>query len=53
MMKETLNDLILSLKGEISMNSEIESIMLSLYNGLLPIQWRQLAPETQKNLLNW
>ena len=52
-MKETLNDLILSLKGEISMNSEIESIMLSLYNGLLPIQWRQLAPETQKNLLNW
>ena len=52
-MRETLVDLISSLKGEIAMNSEIEEIMLSLYNGLLPKQWRQLAPETQKNLINW
>ena len=52
-MRETLVDLISSLKGEIAMNSEIEDIMLSIYNGLLPTQWRQLAPETQKNLINW
>jgi dynein heavy chain len=52
-MNETLSDLISSLKGEIAMNAEIESIMLSIYNGLLPDQWRKLAPETQKSLLNW
>ncbi|MCQ2815655.1 MAG: hypothetical protein MJ252_00165 [archaeon] len=49
----TLDDLIHSLKGEIAMNAEIESVMNSLYNGILPKQWRQLAPETEKNLLNW
>ena len=52
-MNETLNDLISSLKGEIAMNAEIEEIMNSIYNGLLPSQWRSLAPETQKSLLNW
>ena len=52
-MTETLADLISSLKGEIAMNAEIEEIMNSIYNGLLPNQWRQLAPETQKSLLNW
>jgi dynein heavy chain len=50
---ETLADLISSLKGEIAMNAEIEEIMNSIYNGLLPKQWRMLAPETQKSLLNW
>jgi dynein heavy chain len=52
-MTETLADLISSLKGEIAMNAEIEEIMNSIYNGLLPKQWRILAPETQKSLLNW
>jgi dynein heavy chain len=52
-MNETLKDLISSLKGEIAMNAEIEEIMNSIYNGLLPNQWRDLAPETQKSLLNW
>ena len=52
-MRESLDDLISSLKGEIAMNAEIESVMLSLYNGLLPSSWRALAPETQKSLLNW
>jgi dynein heavy chain len=52
-MRESLDDLISSLKGEIAMNAEIESVMLSLYNGLLPTSWRALAPETQKSLLNW
>ena len=52
-MTETLADLISSLKGEIAMNAEIEDIMNSIYNGLLPKQWRMLAPETQKSLLNW
>ena len=52
-MNETLTDLISSLKGEIAMNAEIEEIMNSIYNGLLPNQWRALAPETQKSLLNW
>ena len=52
-MSDTLTDLISSLKGEIAMNNEIEEIMNSIYNGLLPNQWRNLAPETQKSLLNW
>lgn len=52
-MRTSLSDLIKSLNGEISMNSEIEEIMISLFNGAIPIQWRKLAPETQKSLGNW
>ena len=52
-MVKTLIDLKKSINGEISMNSEIEEIMISLFNGSIPNQWRNYAPETQKNLTNW
>lgn len=52
-MIRTLTDLKKSINGEISMNSEIEEIMISLFNGAIPNQWKNIAPETQKSLGNW
>lgn len=52
-MRNSLTDLIKSLNGEIATNSEIEDIMNSLYNGTIPIQWKNVAPETQKSFGNW
>jgi len=52
-MVRTLTDLKKSINGEITMNSEIEEIMISLFNGAIPNQWKNIAPETQKSLGNW
>jgi dynein heavy chain len=51
--RNSLIDLKKSFSGEIAMNSEMEDIMISLFNNILPIQWRKLAPETQKSLGTW
>lgn len=48
-MKETLEDIIISLKGEIAMNAEIKKTMNAIFKGILPIQGRILAPVTQKH----
>jgi len=52
-MVRTLTDLKKAINGEISMNSEIEEIMISLFSGNIPNQWKNIAPETQKSLANW
>jgi dynein heavy chain len=52
-MVKTLTDLKKSINGEISMNSEIEDIMTSLFICSIPLKWKDYAPETQKNLTNW
>jgi len=52
-MVRTLTDLKKSINGIISMNSEIEEIMVSLFMGAIPNQWKNSAPETQKSLANW
>jgi len=33
-----------ALNGEIGMNSELDDLSLSLFNGFLPASWAKLAP---------
>ena len=50
---ETLTNLKRALKGEIGMNSDLDDISFSLYNGFLPAMWAKLAPQTLKKLGPW
>lgn len=49
----TLSQLIRALAGEIGMDSVLDSIASSLFNGQLPDDWRKLAPQTCKQLGGW
>lgn len=42
-----------ALLGEIGMDSILESVSSSLYNGQIPTAWMKLAPQTCKNLGGW
>jgi dynein heavy chain len=35
------------------MDAVLESISVSLFNGALPQEWANLAPDTRKNLSSW
>lgn len=35
------------------MDAVLDNVSISLYNGLLPNEWRRLAPATCKNLGGW
>lgn len=52
-MSSSLSELKLALAGEISINSESEDLLNSLFIGKIPDKWRSLTPETQKNLGQW
>jgi dynein heavy chain len=52
-MSSTISDLKRALKGEIGMSADLESLGNSFFNGFLPPMWSKLAPQTQKNLVNW
>ncbi|XP_050426983.1 dynein axonemal heavy chain 10-like [Adelges cooleyi] len=49
----TLSMLRKALLGEIGMDSVLESVSISLYNGQIPPAWTKLAPQTCKNLGGW
>lgn len=49
----TLTLLCKAISGEIGMDATLDSISNSLYNGLLPNEWRSLAPQTCKLLAGW
>jgi dynein heavy chain len=49
----SLYDLQRALNGEIGMSQELDDLSNSLFNGFLPDMWRILAPQTEKNLVNW
>jgi len=49
----TIANLKRALNGEIGMNSELDNLSLSLFNGFLPDSWARLAPQTQKALGAW
>ncbi|XP_066245712.1 dynein axonemal heavy chain 10 isoform X2 [Euwallacea similis] len=51
--KRTLVQLKRALAGEISMDSMLDNVACSLFNGQLPVSWRKLAPATCKNLGGW
>ncbi|KAJ8924399.1 hypothetical protein NQ315_007195, partial [Exocentrus adspersus] len=52
-MKRTLLQLQKALAGEIGMDSILDNVAYSLFNGQLPNIWRKLAPATCKNLGGW
>jgi dynein heavy chain, axonemal len=49
----SLQNLQRALMGEIGMSSNLDDLAFSLFNGFLPLMWRKLAPQTEKNLSNW
>ncbi|XP_045466201.1 dynein axonemal heavy chain 10 [Harmonia axyridis] len=52
-MRRTLQQLQKALAGEIGMDSILDNVAYSLFNGQLPDPWRKLAPATCKNLGGW
>lgn len=42
-----------ALAGEIGMDAMLDALATSLFNGLLPEQWKSLAPATCKKLGAW
>lgn len=42
-----------ALAGEIGMNNDLDNLSNSCFNGFLPPMWAELAPPTEKNLVNW
>ncbi|KAG8306677.1 Dynein heavy chain 10, axonemal [Homalodisca vitripennis] len=52
-MQSTLTQLRKALAGEIGMDAVLDNVSVSLFNGLLPNEWRRLAPATCKNLGGW
>ncbi|KAM0726763.1 Dynein axonemal heavy chain 10 [Formica fusca] len=49
----TLNQLRKAIIGEIGMDTTLENISVALYNGTLPKEWANFAPDTRKNLAGW
>lgn len=52
-MLATLSLLRKALAGEIGMDVVLDNISNSLFNGLIPDDWRKLAPDTCKFLSSW
>jgi dynein heavy chain len=52
-MSISLRDLRRALKGEIGMGANLDILSTSLFNGVLPPQWRSLSPQTEKGLSSW
>ncbi|TPX31992.1 hypothetical protein SmJEL517_g04802 [Synchytrium microbalum] len=52
-MKHSLRDLASALRGEIGMSAKLDDVANALFNGTIPGLWRNLAPQTEKNLGSW
>ncbi|SBT46197.1 dynein heavy chain, putative [Plasmodium ovale wallikeri] len=52
-MKNSLKELHLAIKGEINMNSKIELLMHSLYKDQLPELWKNNSYSSNRNLSSW
>lgn len=52
-MRATLTLLRKALAGEIGMDTVLDNVAYSLFNGQLPASWRKLCPATCKNLGGW
>ncbi|KAK9891062.1 hypothetical protein WA026_013388 [Henosepilachna vigintioctopunctata] len=52
-MRRTLRQLQKALAGEIGMDSVLDNVAYSLFNGQLPEAWRKLTPATCKSLGGW
>lgn len=49
----SISDLKRALNGEIGMSQDLDILGSSFFNGFLPPMWAKLAPQTEKNLVNW
>jgi len=52
-MSRSLATLRRALAGEVGMNTDLEELSRSIYNGTLPEMWRRFTPATLKSLGNW
>ncbi|SOV14937.1 dynein heavy chain, putative [Plasmodium gaboni] len=52
-MKNSLKELNLAIKGEINMTSKIESLMNALYKDKLPELWKNNSYSSNRNLSSW
>ncbi|VTZ67411.1 dynein heavy chain, putative [Plasmodium chabaudi chabaudi] len=52
-MRNSLKELNLAIKGEINMNSKIESLMNFLYKDTLPESWKNNSYSSNRNLSSW
>ncbi|ANQ06945.1 Dynein heavy chain [Plasmodium coatneyi] len=52
-MRESLKELHLAIKGEINMNTKMESLMGSLYKDQLPELWKNNSYSSNRNLCSW
>ena len=52
-MRASIADLKRALAGEIGMSQDLDILGKSFFNGFLPPIWAKLAPQTEKNLVNW
>jgi len=52
-MHASISDLKRALNGEIGMNADLDSLGTAFFNGMLPVIWSKLAPQTEKALVNW
>ncbi|OEH75760.1 dynein heavy chain 10 related protein [Cyclospora cayetanensis] len=50
---QSLRELRHALRGDIGMSMDLDELALSLQAGVLPRQWRALAPPTSKSLGSW
>ena len=52
-MGSSIKELKRALKGEIGMSADLDILGNSFFNGFLPPMWSKMAPQTEKNLVNW
>lgn len=52
-MRSSLANLASALRGEIGMSSDLDDLAISLFNGFLPMTWRDLTPKTEKPIGAW
>merc|ERR1711959_257204 len=52
-MSSSLKTLQKALVGEVGMSSELDDVLVALFNGAIPPAWLKKAPATKMNLSNW
>jgi dynein heavy chain, axonemal len=52
-MGHSIKELKRALNGEIGMSQDLDVLGNSFFNGQLPPLWAKVAPQTEKNLVNW
>lgn len=51
--KSNLKDLLDAINGIIGMSSELETIYNDVFNGFIPVNWKDKSPQTLKRIASW